>query len=134
MSKTEEIKARMIEKMMKERQKAERKKEMPKKPIIATDANFEEIVSKYPLVVVDVWAPWCGPCKMVAPGIEQLAKEMRGEVVFAKLNTDENQRTAMKFRIMGIPTVLLFRDGKYVERYVGALPPDMLRDWVERYV
>jgi thioredoxin 1 len=71
---------------------------------------------------------------MVAPVIEKLARGMKGDVVFAKLNTDENQKTAMKYRIMSIPTLLLFKNGKLADRTVGALPEDMLRDWVGRHL
>ncbi len=134
MSKTEEIKARMIEKMMKERQKAEEKKEMPKKPIIATDANFEEIVSKYPLVVVDVWAPWCGPCLIVAPVIEELARDYQGKVVFGKMNVDENQGIARKYGIMSIPTLLIFKNGKLVDAPVGAMPREMLEPMIIKHL
>ncbi|HEC88489.1 MAG TPA: thioredoxin [Thermoplasmata archaeon] len=128
MSEIDKIKQRMLEKMM------NRKVEMPNKPLKATDENFDEIISKYKLVVVDFWAPWCGPCRMVAPVIEKLAKEMKGEVVFAKLNTDENNKIAMRFRIMSIPTLIIFRDGKMVDKLIGALPADMLRDWIERHI
>ncbi|HEC76773.1 MAG TPA: thioredoxin [Thermoplasmatales archaeon] len=128
MSEIDKIKQRMLEKMM------NRKVEMPNKPLKATDENFDEIISKYKMVVVDFWAPWCGPCRMVAPVIEKLAKEMKDEVVFAKLNTDENNKIAMRYRIMSIPTLIIFKDGKMADRLVGALPADMLRDWIERHI
>lgn len=129
MSEIDKIKQRMLERMMKRDMN-----EMPDKPLKATDENFDEIISKYRLVVVDFWAPWCGPCRMVAPVIEKLAKEMKGDVVFAKLNTDENSRIAMKFRIMSIPTLIIFKEGKMVDRVVGALPADMLKEWIERHI
>ena len=111
----------------------EKKEKMPNKPLEINDENFDEIVSKYDIVVVDFWAPWCGPCRMVAPVIEELAKEMKGKVVFAKLNTDENPKMVTRYRIMSIPTLMLFKEGKLVDRVVGALPPDMLRDWILKY-
>jgi len=126
----ERIKMRKMEELMK---KFERK-EMPKKPLKVTDETFDEITKKYPLVVVDCWAPWCGPCRFLSPVIEKLSKEMRGKVVFAKLNTDENMLTASRYGIMSIPTLLLFKNGKLVDKSIGALPPDMLRDWIERYI
>ena len=132
MNEIEKIRKRMLQKMMEGMGKEE--KEMPNKPISITDGNFDEIISKYDTVVVDFWAPWCGPCRLIAPIIEQLAKEMKGKVVFAKLNTDENPKTAMRFRVMSIPTLILFKNGKMVDRNVGALPPDMLRDWIGRYI
>jgi thioredoxin 1 len=98
----------------------------PSEPVVLTDQNFEEFTAKYPLVVIDCWAPWCGPCRMVAPVVEELAKEQQGKIVFGKLNTDENQETAMKFNIMSIPTFLIFKDGSLIDRPVGAMPKSAL--------
>lgn len=126
----ENIKRKILQKWVKE---MEKKEKMPNKPLEINDENFDEIVSKYDIVVVDFWAPWCGPCRMVAPVIEELAKEMKGKVVFAKLNTDENPKMVTRYRIMSIPTLMLFKEGKLVDRVVGALPPDMLRDWILKY-
>ncbi len=131
MDEVEKLKQKMLRKMLMNMQK---KEEMPSKPLKATDENFDEIISKYDVVVVDFWAPWCGPCRLIAPVIEKLAKEMKGKVVFAKLNVDENPKMAMRYRVMSIPTLILFKEGKMVDRLVGALPEDMLRDWVERYI
>src|SRR5258708_1642263 len=85
-----------------------------------TDSNFKEQVleSKTP-VVVDFWAPWCGPCKMVSPIIEELAKEYSGKAVIGKMNTDENQDTAGQYNVMSIPTVMIFKDGKPVQAMIG---------------
>ncbi|HEY8139654.1 MAG TPA: thioredoxin [Nitrososphaera sp.] len=91
-------------------------------PIVLTDSNFASEVGKYPLLLVDFWAPWCGPCRMVAPIIEQLAKEYSGRVAFGKLNVDENQMVAGTFGIQSIPTMMIFRAGKPVDVIVGALP------------
>jgi len=131
MDEVEKLKQKMLRKMLMNMQK---KEEMPSKPLKATDENFDEIISKYDVVVVDFWAPWCGPCRLIAPVIEKLAKEMKGKVVFAKLNVDENPKMAMRYRVMSIPTLILFKEGKIADRLVGALPEDMLRDWVERYI
>ena len=92
-------------------------------PVTVTDANFAEEVERSPLpVLLDLWAPWCGPCRMIAPVIEQLAGELAGRVKVAKLNTDENQMTASRFNVRSIPTLLILKDGKEIDRIVGALP------------
>jgi thioredoxin len=91
--------------------------------VIVTDATFAEQVEKSPLpVLVDMWAPWCGPCRMLTPVMEQLATELSGRVRVAKLNTDENKRTAARFGIRSIPTLLIVKDGVEVNRLVGAHP------------
>ncbi|OGR66278.1 MAG: thioredoxin [Elusimicrobia bacterium GWB2_63_22] len=96
--------------------------------IQVTDANFEAEVIKSPLpVLVDFWAPWCGPCRMVGPVIDELAKEYAGKVKVCKLNTDENQDTAGKYQISAIPTMLLFKGGKLVEQLVGLQPKEELK-------
>jgi len=129
----EMIKKRKMENLLKKFSGGEGKK-WPNKPVKVTDSTLDELVKEYPIVVVDCWAPWCGPCRFIAPVVEQLSKEMQGKVVFAKLNTDENRMTSSKYGIMSIPTLLLFKDGKLADRSIGALPPDMLRDWVERFL
>ena len=121
-------------KKMREIMKKFERKEMPKKPLKVTDGTIDEVIKKYPLVVIDCWAPWCGPCRFLSPVIDELAGEMSGKVVFAKLNTDENMATVSRYRIMSIPTLLLFKNGELVDKSIGALPPDMLRDWIERYI
>jgi len=100
-----------------------------------TDSAFEQTVlrSEVP-VIVDFWAPWCGPCKMVAPILDKLAKEYSGKIVVAKVNTDDNPEWAGKFGIQGIPTMLFFSSGKVVHRQVGALPERMLRDVVTQFM
>jgi len=94
----------------------------PESPVQLGDDSFESFVKKYPKVVVDCWAPWCGPCRMLSPTIDTLAKEMKGNVAFAKLNTDDNYGTAGKFRIVSIPTLLFFKNGQLVNKMVGAAP------------
>ena len=91
-------------------------------PIVLTDSNFASEVTKYPIMLVDFWAPWCGPCKMVSPIIEQLSREYSGRVAFGKVNVDENQRIAASFDIQSIPTLMIFKGGKAVDVIIGAMP------------
>ena len=108
---------------------------MSGEPIHVTDAAFEQTVLKSPVpVIVDFWAPGCGPCKMIAPVLDKIAKEYEGKVVVAKVNTDENPEWMMKYGIQGIPTMLFVANGKIVHRQVGALPERMLRDIVVQFM
>ena len=91
-------------------------------PIVLTDSKFASEVTKYPIMLVDFWAPWCGPCKMVSPIIEQLSREYSGRVAFGKVNVDENQRIAASFGIQSIPTLMIFKGGKAVDVIIGAMP------------
>lgn len=108
---------------------------MNKGPIHVTDDAFEATVleSDTP-VLVDFWAPWCGPCLMVAPILDKLAEEYDERLVVAKVNTDDNPSWAMQYGVQGIPTMLLIADGKVVHRQVGALPEPYLRDMVDEFV
>ena len=90
-------------------------------PIVLTDSNFTSEVMKYPIMLVDFWAPWCGPCRMVSPIIEQLSREYSGKVAFGKVNVDENQRIAASFGIQSIPTLMIFRGSKAVDVMIGAM-------------
>jgi thioredoxin 1 len=104
-------------------------------PIHVTDAEFEQSVLQSPTpVIVDFWAPWCGPCKMIAPILEKLSQEYDGKIVVAKVNTDDNPEWAMKYGVQGIPTMLFVADGKIVHRQVGALPERMLREAVSQFL
>ena len=105
---------------------------MGKEPVHVTDATFQkEVVEAKVPVLVDFWAPWCGPCRMVGPIVEELAGEYEGKLVVAKMNTDENGATPVELGIMGIPTLIFFKDGKEVERMVGARPKKAIADRVE---
>lgn len=96
-------------------------------PILLTDSNFSNEVGKYPLLVVDFWAPWCGPCRMVSPVIEQLASELAGKVVFGKVNVDENPTVAGAFGIQSIPTIAILKNGKAIDGFVGAASKSQMK-------
>ena len=91
-------------------------------PVDINDATFPEVIAKNPVVILDLWAPWCGPCKRIAPIMDEMAKEYAGKLVVAKLNTDDNPQTPMKFGVMSIPTLLVFKHGKVATQIVGAVP------------
>ena len=96
-------------------------------PVKVTDSTFEQmVVESDKLVLVDFWAEWCGPCKMIAPILDQIAQELDGKLVIGKLDIDENQDTAMAFGVMSIPTLLLFKGGEPVDRIVGYQPKPQL--------
>jgi thioredoxin 1 len=103
-------------------------------PVKITDSTFVETVKKYPLVVIDCWAQWCGPCRMVAPIVDELAKEYAGKIVFGKLNVDENPRISSEFAIMAIPTIFIFKNGEPVDVVQGAMPKPYfeakLKEWL----
>jgi thioredoxin 1 len=128
----EELEAIRRRKMAELNSDAKSDAKMPSEPIVVTDADFDKFVTKYPIVFVDCWAPWCGPCRMVAPAIDALAKEMSGKIVFGKLNTDENSQVPNKFNISAIPTMMIFKDGKMVDRIVGALQKEALAARIKR--
>lgn len=101
-------------------------------PITLSDDGFDPVVERYDLMVVDFWAPWCGPCVAMTPVIEELAQEYAGRVVFGRLNTDENPMTTERFGIMGIPTLVILQGGSEVERIVGAVPKQEIRSVLDR--
>ncbi len=134
MDELEEIKKRKLEQLKKQyinggKNMAEN---LPDTPLEITDADIDENIKKYQTIVIDCWAPWCGPCKMVHPIIEELAKEMQGKIVFGKLNVDENPVTSTKHQIMSIPTLLVFKNENLVDRIVGALPKEALKERIEK--
>ena len=97
------------------------------KPVKVTDKSFSsEVLKSDQKVLVDFWAEWCGPCRMVAPVVEDIAEEYSGQIKVAKLNVDENQSTASRYGIMSIPTMLVFEDGKVQDKLVGYMPKDKL--------
>ena len=104
------------------------------KPIDLSDADFHKVVKSYPVMVVDFWAPWCGPCRVVSPVLEELSQEMAGQVTFGKLNVDDNPRVAQEFGVQGIPTILIFKDGEAVDGLVGAAPKAMIADRIKPHI
>jgi thioredoxin 1 len=108
---------------------------MINEPIHVADSEFEQTVLKSTVpVIVDFWAPWCGPCKMVAPILDKLAKEYAGKVIVAKVNTDENPQWATQYGVQGIPTMLFIANGKIAHRQVGAMPEGPLRDAINDFL
>jgi len=131
----DEIKRKKMEKMMKDMNKPPAPSiELPDKPVIVTDATIDSMTSAYPLFILDCWAEWCGPCRMIGPIIEQLAAEMKGKAVFGKLNVDQNMQTANKYRISAIPTLMIFKDGKLIDKLVGAYPKPALTAKLQKYL
>jgi len=129
----EKIRQKKMEELMR-KIPGEEKTGWPNEPVPITDETFQEILQRYPLVVIDCWAPWCAPCLMIAPIIEEMAKDYTGKIVFGKLNTDEAQGIAMKYGIMSIPTLLIFKNGKLVDQSIGAMPRQMLEPKIMKYL
>ena len=128
MDELEQIRERKLRKLM-----GEMSTPTIDRPIVVSDRNFDQTVKSYPVIVVDCWAPWCAPCRAIAPVIEDLAKQYSGRVVFGKLNVDENPETQMKFGIMAIPTLLVIKNGTEVDRIVGNLPRNQLEATIGAY-
>jgi thioredoxin 1 len=100
------------------------------KPIELTEANFNETIAEG-VTLVDFWAPWCGPCRMIAPVIEELAEDFDGRAKIAKVNTDEQQNIAIQFGIRSIPTLIIFKDGQPVDQVIGAVPKQVFSSKLE---
>jgi thioredoxin 2 len=105
------------------------------KPVIVTDENFRDIVAASPMpVLLDLWAAWCGPCRLIAPTIEQLAAELDGRVLIAKLDVDANPRTSTRFGVQSIPTLLILKDGREVDRLIGVQPKSNILQRLQRFI
>ena len=108
---------------------------MSEKIIVLTDENFEHEVSRAgETVVIDFWAPWCGPCKAIDPIMEALSEEYGGKVKFAKLNVDDNNTSAVKFGIRSIPTIMIVKEGKIMDQIVGAVPKENVKKLIDKYL
>jgi len=101
------------------------------KPVEITDSNFEEIINSEKPVLVDFWAEWCGPCKMIGPLVEELANEFEGKAIIGKVDVDANPEISAKFGIRSIPTLLVFKGGEIVDKQVGAVPKSVLSEKIE---
>ena len=101
---------------------------------ISTDNFEQEVLGADVPVLVDFWAAWCGPCRMVAPALEELAEQMEGKVRIAKVNVDENQDIAVKFQVSSIPTFILFKDGEAADRMLGAMPKGAFEQFIDRHI
>jgi thioredoxin 1 len=111
-----------------------KKEDYPKKPIEITDSDFDTFVKKYPIVIVDFWATWCPSCRILGPIFDSVAKKYVGRIVFAKLNVDENKEMPAKYEIMSVPTLLVFKNGKLIDRIIGAMPESALESRIKEYI
>jgi len=127
MDELERIKQEKLKQMME-------KHNYPDRPVKMSDKDFESAIAKYPLVVVDCWAEWCAPCRMIAPIVEELAKKYKGKIIFGKLDVSTNRMVPAKFGIRGIPTLLVFNKGKLVDRIVGVQPMSVLESKLNQYL
>jgi thioredoxin len=130
----DEIMARKRSEFQTKAQLGENKPSSVSSPITLTDSNFEQALKENSLLVVDFWAVWCGPCRMVAPAIEQLASELAGKVAFGKLNVDENPVISRTFGIQSIPTIAIFKNGKPIDAIIGAVSKSQMQSTILKYL
>ncbi|MEM2996486.1 MAG: thioredoxin [Candidatus Bathyarchaeia archaeon] len=129
----EKIRREKLKKMM-DKFRFNKNEALPGSPIEVDDKNFDEVIRSNPIVVVDCWASWCGPCRIVAPIVEELAKEYNGRILFGKLNVDDNRWISLKYNVMSIPTFLVFKNGKIIDRIIGALSRNMLEQEIKKHL
>jgi thioredoxin 1 len=129
-SEEEELKRLREKKLAESREKRQKMKDGP---VHVTDTNFSEITRKHSLALIDFWAPWCGPCRTLAPTIEELTKEFVGKILIGKLNVDENPNTAECFQVFSIPTMLIMKNGEEVDRIVGAVPKQLIEEKLKKH-
>jgi thioredoxin 1 len=112
----------------------EKRQEMSGKPVPLTDSDFTETVNKHTLALIDCWAPWCSPCIIISPIVEELARKYAGKVLFGKLNVDDSPMTAGRFQIFGIPTLLIIKNGREVDRIVGLVPKEHVEARLKKHL
>jgi len=125
------------EKKMKELQQLVNEKELLKtikEPIILSDSTFFETINKFPLMLVDFWAPWCGPCRMMSPIVDQIGRDYPGKLAVGKINVDENQLIARQFSVSSIPTLILFKRGKLLNKIIGAVSKNRINEMVKMHL
>ncbi|OYT32401.1 thioredoxin [Archaeoglobales archaeon ex4484_92] len=132
MDELEKIRRKKLKELIQKMGEKDSREKVINSPIKVNSKNFDQIIATHKNVVVDFWAEWCMPCKMIAPIIVELAKEYAGKVVFAKLDTDENPIIATRYSISAIPTLIFFRNGKPVDQIIGALPKSEIKRWIDR--
>lgn len=130
----EEIRKKKLKEMQRRVGSQDNERRTWEGPLVVQDSNFDELVRRYPLMMIDCWAPWCGPCRMVAPIIEELARDYAGRVFFGKLNVDENPQTSVRFGIMSIPTLLIMKNGTEIDRIIGAVPRDVVEGKLQKHL
>ena len=106
----------------------------PSGPVNVTDDEFQDFIKKYPRVIIDCWATWCGPCQRLGPVLDKIASAYQGKVVIGKMNTDENQKVPMSFGIQSIPTLLFFKNGELVDKSIGAPPEPVLEAKIKEFI
>ena len=130
-SELERIRAGKIKKLA---EKMKEEKPVESVPIAVDDEHFDETVKKHPLMLIDCWADWCGPCRILAPTIDELARDYAGRVTVGKLNVDDNPLTAERFCVMSIPTLLIMKNGVEVDRVVGCVPKELIGERLKKHL